>query len=811
MSKKPGRRDLVQRRVASCPSWKFESNWKPLVHQEERVRNNTLAFELAIPGKSERRNHHPSERSDQTPPNHCALTGLNARQKGHTFDTIGSGRRSNLFSVVIVAVAFFLVSAGTATAQVTTSSLGEVSPTFVGPAATGCHHKGCSLLSGPNVTPAIPPGSGASSGSGSGSAAPGLSIPNVAVQAPSSTFQKNGPDPAPPSISCKPLSAGCEKISSSSGGAIGVKGLNAVDSGTILTNEGSPFHNIEPADQGVCAGNGYVMETNNTGEIMIFNTSLQRQSGAIALADVMGLVAKGWSSGGDPSCLYDYDNGGHWFITEIVSASTIASGGAFAGCFVPVANTCYEGIAVSVGNNPFGPYNVYYLNAEYDPTEPGTPYVLNDFAKIGVSRDAFLLFYDEFPQLATAPGIGGGGFNGAQEFAFNKNAMELGLPVTKPDGDPNPDFTVAIENMGYLPTPDGTCASDNTFHLPSFTCWYSVIPTMPPDPSQYDNSHGGSAFMLETLDFYGSGDTRYAVFYWTGLSNLNKHSCDDDCGEKIRFGGQLFSGLNYYYDPGLGASQKSGHIPLGDICGAAGLSVAPNKTTPPPASCPEGPIATNGDNITQGSQAQGQLWGAASTAVTQTFTNEDGTTSEGHMGVEYWVIGTAGFDTSKVFTLTSQGIVSAEHEDLEFPAMAATGSAAQDGGNNGAIMAFTLSGNGGPSGAHDGGYFPSTAYGRLSATSGDLLGSTINIANSGQSPQDGFTEYQGYPGATRPRWGDYSAAVFLPNSGGKIVFATNYIQYHNCSGSDFTLTVGTCDGTRNGSSNWGTSVNYVVP
>ena len=768
------------------------------------MRNKTLAFDLAIPSKSEKRDHHSSEPSDQTPPIHCALTGPNARQKGHTFEKIGSGRKSILFSVVIVAVAFFLLTAGTATAQVTTSSLGEVSPTFVGPAATGCHHKGCSLLSGPSVVPAAPPITAGSTGSGGST--PGLSIPSFIDPGPS--LPRNGPDPAPASVSCRPMGPGCEKISSSSGGAIGVKGLNAVDNGNMLTSEGAPFHNNEPADQGICAGNGYVVETNNVGEMLIFNTSLQRQAGVIALADVMGLTAKGWSSGGDPSCLYDSDNGGHWFITQIVSNSTLATGGPFAGCFIGVANTCYEGIAVSVSNNPFGPYNVYFLNANYDPTEPGYPSLLNDFAKIAVSRDAFLLFYDEFPQVS--PGIGGGGFNGAQEFAINKNALELGLPVTGADGDPNPNFTVAIENMGFLPTPDGTCTSDNLFQMPGFSCWFSVIPAMPPDPSQYDNSHGGSAFMLETLDFYGSGDTRYAVFYWTGLSNLNRQNCDDDCG-KIRFGGQLFSGLNYYFDPGLRASQKSGPIPLGDMCGAAGLSKAPNATTPPPASCPEGQIATNGDNITQASQAQGQLWGAASTAVTQTFKDEDGSSSEVHIGAAYWVIGTAGFDTSKTFTLSSQGYVSAEHEDLEFPAMAAAGSSAQDGGNGGAIMAFSLSGNGGPTGDHHGGYFPSTAYGRLTATSGDLVGSTINIADLGESPQDGFTEYRGYPGPTGPRWGDYSAAVFLPNSGGKIFFATSYIQYRNCSGSDFTLTVGTCDGTRNGSSNWGTSVNYVVP
>ena len=154
--------------------------------------------------------------------------------------------------------------------------------------------------------------------------------------------------------------------------------------------------------------------------------------------------------------------------------------------------------------------------------------------------------------------------------------------------------------------------------------------------------------------------------------------------------------------------------------------------------------------------------------------------------------------------------MSAKHEDLAFPAMAAEGFRWQDGGNGGAIMDFTLSGNGGPTGADNGGFFPSTAFGRLSSTSGGLLGS-IHVSALGQSPQDGFSEYQGFPGPTRPRWGDYSWAIFVPWSGGKIDFATNYIQFPNCTGSAFTLTLATCGGTRDGFANWGTSVNYVVP
>jgi hypothetical protein len=231
--------------------------------------------------------------------------------------------------------------------------------------------------------------------------------------------------------------------------------------------------------------------------------------------------------------------------------------------------------------------------------------------------------------------------------------------------------------------------------------------------------------------------------------------------------------------------------------------------SPPPASCPENGIATNGDFMTQVSQAQGQLWGGTSTEIDQTFSSES--KPELHQGAVYFVVGTRTFDKYGVFSLTSQGYVSPAHEDLEFPAMAAEGYRYQDGGNGGAIMDFTLSGNGGPTGADNGGFYPSTAFGRVSSTSSGLLGSVTNIADLGQSPQDGFTEYQGYPGVTRPRWGDYSNAIFLPFSGGKIYFATNYIQYPNCLPPAFTLTLATCGGTRDGLANWGTSVNSVVP
>jgi hypothetical protein len=732
-------------------------------------------------------------------------------------------RRMALVSLLSVPALMLSASVGSAAAAassraasaqadtVTTSSLGTFKPTFAGPAATGCAID-CHLLTGPLNTPSTAAAaSGHQLGTGPGSsgtldsahAMPTRGLSPLPLSAAQRSRLTDGSSFPVPSVSCQPLGPGCDRISTAAGGATGVKGLNAVDSAEHTTNV---FSDVEPPDQGLCAGNGSVVETNNIGEILVFNTALQRLSAPISFDTIMGLGGLGWSSGGDPSCLYDPANGGHWFFTQIVSASPESNGGAFTGCFAGLANGCYEGIAVTDSSNPFGPYHVYFSSADYNPAEPGYPSLLNDFAKISVTRDAFMMFYDEFPLLPSSlPGFGGGIFNGAQEFAFGKNALEQGLPIALAHGRPNPAVTVARENMGLIRTPDGTCARDNVLHQGGITCWVAVIPAQP-IAGQFDNSQGGTGFMLGSLDFYGfvplatAGDNRIAAWAWTGLSALNSAGCAS-CNASIRFTGQLFSGVDRYYDPetvntgGILAPQKIGPIPLGDDC-----SVLPGTTGP----CPEGGITTNGDNLTQVSQAQGQIWAATSTQIAQTYTRAN---AEIHMGAVYWVVGTSSFDTTGKFTLTSQGYVAAQHEDLSMPAMAATPTS---GGN--AIMLFTLTGNGGPTGADHGGFYPSTAFGRLTSTSGRLLNSTINIADLGRSPQDGFSEYQGFPGPTRPRWGDYSWGLFVPGTGGRIYFANEYIQYPNCTGASFDPTaIGTCGGTRDGMANWGTSVNYVIP
>jgi len=690
------------------------------------------------------------------------------------------------------------------------SSLGGAGATYVGPAAK--------FLVGPYLTQpeVLTPEQAANMRLPSSEA---NALPPVVNPRPGTTTQgrlRAAPsDPVLPFpvVSCSPMGPGCDRITTNPGGAVtNPYGINAVDSTSLYGIT------VEPPDQGLCAGNGYVMEVLNIGELRVYNANLSPESSVIALDSLMGLTQLGYSSGGDISCLYDWDNGGHWFITEFVSTTPESIGGVFAGCFSAVFDTCREGIAVSVTNNPLGAYNVYFLDPNLVNNDPGAGYLLNDFAKIGNTRDALLLSYDEFnlnaATIPSCPAYGCFGFNGAQQFAINKKALELGYPVFSLNGAPDPEFTVAYVNMGTDPNiqpPDGNCYQNG------ITCWYQVIPAQSPDPAQFDNHYGGSGFMLAGLDFFGNGDNRLATFYWTHLSDLNSANCARCQGAGgIQFGGQIFTGLESYRDEGaaclasLGGfcglgPQKAGPIPLGKNCVVFGL----NETGVKVKSCPENGIATNFDGVTQVSYAGGEIWAGLSTLINQSYgpgnCQSGGDDCELHVGVAYFAIGTSTFNQVGFFALTTQGYITAEHEDLEFPAIAAGDTAAQ-----GAVISFTLSGNGGPMKTHDGGFFPSSAFGRLSLMSPGLMGSVIHITALGMGTQDGFTEYFGYPGITRPRWGDYGWAIFVPGpNGGRFYFASEYIQYPNCSPAAFLIDP-SCGGTRTAYANWGSSLNYVM-
>jgi len=598
-----------------------------------------------------------------------------------------------------------------------------------------------------------------------------------------------------PTVSCMPRSSGCNGISTASSTIANQRyALNATANGNLYNED------VEPPDQAMCAGNGYVMEGINIGEIQVFNASLNAVSGYTKLDDLMGLTARNWSSGGDVTCQYDPDNGGHWFINEIVSTTSEANGGPFTGCFAGTKDSCREGIAVSTNNNPLSSsWNIYFLDPnKVSPNDQGAGYLLNDYGKQGNTRDAWLFGYDEFilnpKYIPPCPAFGCISFNGAQELAFQKKALELGYNTVN----------AVHENMGtdpFIQPPDGNCSNGPGAGT---DCWAAVIPAGSPD-GDFNNSNGGTGFMSAALDFNsfatltGNGDDRVAVFYWTGLTNLNSFNCN--ACQAISFGGQILSSEPYTNDgqecpasqgdPCSVAPQRLGTIDLGTWCGKMGLAKV--------SKCPEQGIATNGDFEEQSSYANGHVWFSLSTLLNETF----GSSSEIHTGAAYFIVDTSKFNASQqLLTLQNQGYVAAAHEDLSMPTL--VGGAPGDGG----VISFTLSGNGGPTRADGGGFYPSLAYGRLTVNSNGLLGGTIHVTNVGAGPQDGFSEYQGLPGPTRPRWGDYEAAIFVPGVG--FYFAGEDIQYANCNPNYWFYVDQSCNGTRDPFANFGTSISLVA-
>ena len=200
-----------------------------------------------------------------------------------------------------------------------------------------------------------------------------------------------GPLAVPPNVTCMPVGPGCDTISLGGAGATTDPfGINA------FNNDAANGQTVEPPDQGMCAGNGFVVEIENLGELQILGENFHHGSAIITLDNLMGLTGLGWSSGGDIQCLYDQGNGGHWFITEIVSESSEANGGAFTGCFAGILDGCLEGLSVSVTDNPTGAWNTYFVEPNSFNSDPGVGYFLNDFAKDATTQNAFLMFYDEF-------------------------------------------------------------------------------------------------------------------------------------------------------------------------------------------------------------------------------------------------------------------------------------------------------------------------------------------------------------------------------------------------------------------------------
>ncbi len=345
-------------------------------------------------------------------------------------------------------------------------------------------------------------------------------------------------------------------VASSNPGASGFTGLNHVDT---RSQDGGNAFSLEPPDQGLCVGNGFVVEAVND-VMVVFNESGQRITPTSSMNSFFGLpVAINRTTGergpflSDPKCLYDA--GTNRFFLTILEEDPAPS---------VRAHTL---IAVSKTSDPTGDWFLYSIDATDDglngtPSNPDCP-CFGDQPLIGANADAFFISTNEFPSFV-------GGFNGAQVYAMSKSGLISGVTEK-----------VVHINAGTIETPDVG------------GIWYSIQPaTTPPGSPMGEGQDIHTEFFLSALQFGPAPlDNRIAV--WS-LGNTSALASGNPTA--ITFAHTVISSETYG-QPG-NATQKAGPFPLGQ-----GFKERENR------------LAGNDDRMNQVVYANGMLWSGVNTVL----------------------------------------------------------------------------------------------------------------------------------------------------------------------------------------------------
>ena len=618
----------------------------------------------------------------------------------------------------------------------------------------------------------------------------------------------SGPGPYPGSIFNRSLSKGTgtgpqvnsgKKAKSTPQFNVGFEGLNHYQQ--RYARGGNQF-SVEPPDQGMCAGNGYVLEAVNdvlnvysTAGLSMLpdNTATNIVAGfprdvnhAVDLNSFYGYPPAINRSTGvrgpeltDPSCLYDAATQ-RWFV--VVLNLQVRPNGS-------LTTVNHLDLAVSQTSNPTGSWNIYKIDVTNDGTNTGGvnpgPY-LGDYPHIGADANGIYLTTNAYPWCCN-------GFSGAQIYALSKAQLVAGSPTVN---------LVHIDTSGTVNLP-----SDAGSTQPGFTVW----PAQSPGAGSFDTDNGGTEFFLSSnaadeaqvpVSGFGGTHNSQQIILWTltNTSSLNSNSPALSLSTSV-VPVNLYAIPPRQQQPGSGSAPdltvSQGHC-INDITTAtiAGLGCWRLLFNPPgPAhnevvSRPD----SNDTRMQQVMYSNGKLWGALDTAL-----NPDG--GGQRAGIAYFVLSP---NSGKIVV---QGYLGAAGYDFTYPAIGVT----QSGRG---VIAFTATGDS---------TYPSAAYAAIDA----LVGvSTWDVVSGGDgvAADDGFTSYKSQVGnPPRTRWGDFGAAAVDGNS---IWIASEYIggscDYTPWGGPFFIggtgdNLLGTCGGsshgpgTRSALANWSTFISNFTP
>ena len=472
------------------------------------------------------------------------------------------------------------------------------------------------------------------------------------------------------------------------------QGLNFHDQ--RFANGGNQF-SVEPPDQGLCAGNGYVLESVND-VLQVYDTSgtpLLNGGHAVDLNTFYAYPAAINRSTGargpsltDPVCIFDQAIGR--FVHVVLTLDHV-------GTTASLNGNNHLDIAVSDTGNPLGSWTIYKLPVQNNGTD-GTPdhgcnngFCLGDYPHIGADANGIYLTTNEFA-------VFGAGFYGAQVYGIGNNIL-LGGGGT----------AVLFNTLGL--GPDGA----------GFTVWPAQTPG-----NQFNLDNGGTEYFLSSDAVFSDDDTSNQIVLWsmTNTSSLNAGSPSPSLSASA------VAVDTYAVPPRATQPAQSGGRPLSDCIAdlvfpcnllVAGINTHDNSTFGPP----NGSLNANDSRMQQVMYANGRVWGALDTAVM--------VGNQNRAGIAYYGVNP---NTKKIAIQGQAGIAGT---DLTYPAVGMTSSGR-------GVIAFTLTGDSD---------YPSAALAGFDAKAG--MG-TVQIAAAGAGPWDGFTSYIQF-GAGRPRWGDYGAAA----------------------------------------------------
>jgi hypothetical protein len=304
-----------------------------------------------------------------------------------------------------------------------------------------------------------------------------------------------GPDPYDGTISFSTGAGGGPSVNSGRKAKsnptfkFGFQGLNFYQQ--RYARGGNQF-SVEPPDQGMCVGNGYVVEAVNdvfnvysaaTGaSVLPDNTATNIVSGfprnvnhAIDLNSFYGYApaidrAHGNVRGPfvtDPSCLYDAQT--QRFFVVVLTLEVVPTTGAF-------TTVNHLDIAVSQTSNPTGGWNIYRVDVTNDGTNTGGanpgPF-LGDYPHIGADANGFYITTNAYPWCCN-------GFSGAQIYAFSKAQLAAGAASVTMQH---------IDTSGMVNKPSEAGSTQ-----PGFTVW----PAQSPGTGSFNIDNGGTEYFLSS-------------------------------------------------------------------------------------------------------------------------------------------------------------------------------------------------------------------------------------------------------------------------------------------------------------------------